>query len=161
MPQHDQDPGSANRRAVERTETVWPTGSRRVTCAASSSRFTVCRLAYYEVYVPRISRGSPRWVPLFPSYLFVAATTRGWWQARWAPGVVRLIQNTGEEPACIPERDTVNELRSRRSRRSGSVAEGTIITAAAIPARRSGSRHRWAADGSPGTGFHFEAASTD
>ena len=42
-------------------------------------------------------------VPLFPSYLFVAATTRGWWQARWAPGVVRLIQNTGEEPACIPD----------------------------------------------------------
>ena len=48
---------------------------------------------------------------LFPSYAFVLIEWQ-WHAARWAPGVTRLIQNGGEEPARVPDR-IIDELRSR------------------------------------------------
>jgi hypothetical protein len=58
-------------------------------------------LAGYEIYQPllreqRRSRHGSRKIivtpPLFPGYLFVWVV-RGWWDARWSPGVVRLIMD--------------------------------------------------------------------
>src|SRR5215831_4345514 len=53
-------------------------------------------LAGYEIYQPllrehRRSHGRKIIVtpPLFPGYLFVWVV-RGWWDARWSPGVVRF-----------------------------------------------------------------------
>jgi transcription antitermination factor NusG len=48
--------------------------------------------------------------PLFPGYLFVWVV-RGWWDARWSPGVIRLIMD-GMLPARVPDA-VVNEVRSR------------------------------------------------
>jgi transcriptional antiterminator RfaH len=47
---------------------------------------------------------------LFPGYLFVWVV-RGWWDARWSPGVVRLIMD-GVLPARVPDA-VINEIRSR------------------------------------------------
>src|SRR5215831_7046607 len=57
-------------------------------------------LAGYEIYEPRLreqirsrsGRKIVRTPPLFPGYLFVWVV-RGWWDARWSPGVVRLIMD--------------------------------------------------------------------
>jgi transcriptional antiterminator RfaH len=65
-------------------------------------------LAGYSVYCPRLRLVRP-WrgrkvesqPPLFPSYLFVMITT-GWWNARWCPGIVRLLAN-GEMPMVVPD----------------------------------------------------------
>ena len=48
--------------------------------------------------------------PLFPGYLFVWVV-RGWWDARWSPGVVRLIMD-GLVPAHVPDA-VISEIRSR------------------------------------------------
>ena len=73
------------------------------------------KLAEYTIYAPRIKaarQGSGgRGVLLFPGYLFLVATSRGWWRARWAPGVYRLILS-GEEPALLSDQ-IISELKSR------------------------------------------------
>jgi transcriptional antiterminator RfaH len=75
-------------------------------------------LAGYEIYEPRLreqvrgrtGRKIVRTPPLFPGYLFLWVV-RGWWDARWSPGVVRLIMD-GLVPARVPER-IITEIRSR------------------------------------------------
>jgi len=57
-------------------------------------------LAGYEIYQPllreqRRSRSGRKITvtpPLFPGYLFLWVVS-GWWDARWSPGVVRLIMD--------------------------------------------------------------------
>jgi transcriptional antiterminator RfaH len=51
--------------------------------------------------------------PLFPGYLFVWVV-RGWWDARWSPGVVRLIMD-GLLPARVPDA-VISGIRSRERR---------------------------------------------
>jgi transcriptional antiterminator RfaH len=77
-------------------------------------------LAGYEIYRPllreqRRSHGRNIVVtpPLFPGYLFVWVV-RGWWDARWSPGVVRLIMD-GLLPARVLE-VVIREIRSRECR---------------------------------------------
>jgi transcriptional antiterminator RfaH len=76
-------------------------------------------LAGYEIYQPllreqRRSRHGHRKIivtpPLFPGYLLVWVV-RGWWDARWSPGVVRLIMD-GLLPARVPD-VVISEIRSR------------------------------------------------
>jgi len=74
-------------------------------------------LAGYEIYQPllreqRRSHGRKITVtpPLLPGYLFVWVV-RGWWDARWSPGVVRLIMD-GLLPARVPDA-VIGEIRSR------------------------------------------------
>jgi transcriptional antiterminator RfaH len=76
-------------------------------------------LAGYEIYQPllreqRRSRHGSRKItvtpPLFPGYLFLWVV-RGWWDARWSPGVVRLIMD-GLVPAHVPDA-VISEIRSR------------------------------------------------
>jgi transcriptional antiterminator RfaH len=74
-------------------------------------------LAGYQVYCPRlrlIQRRRGRKVesrpPLFPSYLFVLIT-QGWWNARWCPGVLRLL-TAGDAPMPVPD-SLIAEIRSR------------------------------------------------
>src|SRR5215475_8664682 len=74
-------------------------------------------LAGYEIYQPllreqRRSHGRKITVtpPLFPGYLFVWVVS-GWWDARWSPGVVRLIMD-GLLPARVPDA-VISEIRSR------------------------------------------------
>ena len=68
-------------------------------------------LAGYQTYVPRIRGPRKTSLPVFPSYAFILVELQ-WWQARWAVGVRRLIQNGSAEPAHVP--DTVIEgLRAR------------------------------------------------
>jgi transcriptional antiterminator RfaH len=52
---------------------------------------------------------------LFPGYLFIAVTSRGWWTARWSPGIYRLVLRGHEEPATVPD-NVVAELRAREGR---------------------------------------------
>jgi len=74
-------------------------------------------LAVYEIYQPllreqRRSHGRKIIVtpPLFPGYLFVWVVS-GWWNARWSPGVRRLIMD-GLLPARVPDA-IISEIRSR------------------------------------------------
>ena len=75
-------------------------------------------LAGYEIYQPllreqRRSRSGRKIVvtpPLFPGYLFLWVVS-GWWNARWSPGVVRLIMD-GLQPAHVRD-DIIVEIRSR------------------------------------------------
>src|SRR5262249_26791074 len=74
-------------------------------------------LAGYEIYQPllrehRRSHGRKIIVtpPLFPGYLFVWVV-RGWWDARWSPGVVRLVMD-GSVPAHVPDA-VISEIRGR------------------------------------------------
>ena len=75
-------------------------------------------LAGYEIYQPllreqRRSRSGRKIIvtpPLFPGYLFLWVV-RGWWDARWSPGVIRLIMD-GLVPAHVPDA-IINEIRSR------------------------------------------------
>jgi transcriptional antiterminator RfaH len=74
-------------------------------------------LAGYEIYQPllreqRRSHGRKITVtpPLFPGYLFLWVVS-GWWNARWSPGVVRLIMD-GLVPAHVPDA-VISEIRSR------------------------------------------------
>jgi Transcription termination factor nusG len=66
--------------------------------------------AGYQTFAPRIL-AARRPVLLFPSYVFVAIES-GWWRARWAAGVVRLLTNGGYEPAHVPDH-VIDELRQR------------------------------------------------
>ena len=73
---------------------------------AAAVRFL--QLAQYEVYLPRLRavrlRNRRKVVvnpPLFPSYLFVQITN-GWWNARWCPGVARLL-SAGDGPLPVPD----------------------------------------------------------
>jgi len=66
-------------------------------------------LAGYEIYQPllreqRRSHGRKIIVtpPLFPGYLFLWVVS-GWWNARWAAGVRRLVMD-GLVPARVPDR---------------------------------------------------------
>jgi transcriptional antiterminator RfaH len=75
-------------------------------------------LAGYEIYEPRLreqirsrtGRKIVRTPPLFPGYLFLWVVS-GWWNARWSPGVVRLIMD-GLVPAHVPDA-IISEIRSR------------------------------------------------
>ena len=74
-------------------------------------------LAGYEIYQPllreqRRSHGRKIIVtpPLFPGYLFLWVV-RGWWDARWAAGVRRLVMD-GVQPARVPDA-VISEIRSR------------------------------------------------
>jgi transcriptional antiterminator RfaH len=74
-------------------------------------------LAGYEIYQPllreqRRSHGRKITVtpPLFPGYLFLWVVS-GWWNARWAAGVRRLVMD-GETPARVPDQ-VIAEIRSR------------------------------------------------
>ena len=74
-------------------------------------------LAGYRIYQPLLRetrRSHGRKIvatpPLFPSFLFVWVV-RGWWDARWSPGVVRLIMD-GLLPARVPDA-VIAELRGR------------------------------------------------
>jgi transcription antitermination factor NusG len=75
-------------------------------------------LAGYEIYQPLLReqrRGSHgrkiiATPPLFPGYLFVWVV-RGWWDARWSPGVVRLVMD-GMLPARVPDA-VIGEIRGR------------------------------------------------
>jgi transcription antitermination factor NusG len=70
-------------------------------------------LAGYEVYAPRIMGTTPkarRITLLFPGYVFVQIV-RGWWEARWSAGVVRLISH-GAEPTPVSDH-VIAEIQSR------------------------------------------------
>ena len=75
-------------------------------------------LAGYQVYCPRLRvvrprRGGRKIVSrpaLFPSYLFVLITA-GWWNARWCPGIIRLL-TAGDAPMPVSE-TLINEIKSR------------------------------------------------
>ena len=73
----------------------------------------------FEVYCPRLReqrRLNGRKVAiataLFPTYLFVWVVS-GWWNARWAAGVRRLIMD-GEQPARVPG-GVIDEIRAREN----------------------------------------------
>jgi transcriptional antiterminator RfaH len=66
------------------------------------------RLAGYRVFLPRLrqvrARGGRKvesHIPLFPSYLFISITN-GWWSARWAPHMARLL-TAGDAPMPVPD----------------------------------------------------------
>jgi transcriptional antiterminator RfaH len=74
-------------------------------------------LAGYKIYQPLLReprRSHGRKIiatpPLFPGYLFVWVV-RGWWDARWSPGVIRLIMD-GLMPARVPDA-VIAEIKSR------------------------------------------------
>ena len=102
-------------------------------------------LASYEVYAPHVrAQGSRRVVPLFPSYLFLAVSPRGWWAACWSPGVVRLVRNgSGEEPALVGDA-VVDELRAREPQWSDRFA-AAAAGRRQVSARRSGEDRKRAA----------------
>ena len=71
----------------------------------------------YEIYNPQLREQRRRYgrkimgvSQLFPAYVFVLIVS-GWWNARWSPGVVRLVMD-GELPAKVPD-DVIAEIRSR------------------------------------------------
>jgi hypothetical protein len=71
-------------------------------------------VAGYKIYQPllreqrRGSHGRKITItpPLFPGYLFLWVV-RGWWDARWAAGVRRLVMD-GLVPARVPDAVTDN-----------------------------------------------------
>ena len=74
-------------------------------------------LAGYKIYQPLLReqrRSHGRKIiatpPLFPGYLFIWVV-RGWWDARWAAGVRRLVMD-GEQPARVPDA-VIAEIKSR------------------------------------------------
>jgi transcription antitermination factor NusG len=103
-------------------------------------------LAGYEIYQPllreqRRSRHGHRKItvtpPLFPGYLFVWVV-RGWWDARWSPGVVRLIMDS-LLPARVPD-VVISEIRSRERRGLSVIGSAPRIQSSC--ARQSKSRSR-------------------
>lgn len=82
---------------------------------AAASHFLA--LAGYQVYCPRLrlmrawhGRKIESRPALFPSYLFVLITA-GWWNARWCPGIVRLLAN-GVTPMVVPD-TLIAEIKGR------------------------------------------------
>jgi transcriptional antiterminator RfaH len=70
-------------------------------------------LAGYTTYAPRIATGRKAMptAPLFLGYAFIQIVS-GWWEARWAPGVIKLVTCGSTEPAHVPDR-VIDELRRR------------------------------------------------
>ena len=72
----------------------------------------------YEIYNPQVREQRFRRYgrkimgvsQLFPAYVFVLIVS-GWWDARWSPGVIRLVMD-GEVPARVPDA-VISEIRSR------------------------------------------------
>ena len=66
----------------------------------------------FEVYQPRIrsERRADQTDALFPGYCFVLVQLQ-WHQARWSPGVMRLLLN-GDAPAHVSDQ-IISELRGR------------------------------------------------
>jgi transcriptional antiterminator RfaH len=96
-------------------------------------------MAGYELFSPRlkqqrVSHGRKIITTplLFPGYVFVSIVA-GWWNARWSPGVVRLILD-GTEPAKVPL-TVITELRKR-------AGEDGLIDLPKGPALRRGARVR-------------------
>src|SRR6516225_4755509 len=76
------------------------------------------KVAGYEIYNPQVREQRRRHgrkimsvSQLFPAYVFVLIVS-GWWDARWAPGVVRLVMGGDEQPAHVPDA-VIAEIRSR------------------------------------------------
>lgn len=67
-------------------------------------------LAGYEVYVPRVRAPRKATLALFPSYVFISIELQ-WHQARWAPGMLKLIM-AGDQPARVPDA-AIAELHGR------------------------------------------------
>ena len=87
-----------------------------MTCGEQALALNCLRLNEYEFYLPLMAArrgGDPE--PLFRSYLFIAVAARGWWGARWSPGIVSLVRGAGEEPAQLADA-VVAELRAREGR---------------------------------------------
>jgi len=55
----------------------------------------------FEVYCPQVREKRRRVEWLFPGYLFVTIKLQ-WHEARWCPGVVRLVMD-GMTPAKVPD----------------------------------------------------------
>jgi transcriptional antiterminator RfaH len=75
------------------------------------------RVAGYEIYNPQLPEQRRRYgrkimgvSQLFPAYVFVLIVS-GWWNARWSPGVVRLVMD-GLVPARVPDA-VISEIRGR------------------------------------------------
>jgi len=75
------------------------------------------KVAGYEIYNPQLREQRRRYgrrimsvSQLFPAYVFVLIVS-GWWDARWSPGVVRLVMD-GLVPARVPDA-VISEIRSR------------------------------------------------
>jgi transcriptional antiterminator RfaH len=71
----------------------------------------------FETYAPRLcerrtvrGRRVEKVSLLFPNYAFVAIVTQ-WYQARWTPGVLRIVMD-GATPAIVPD-GVIGELRAR------------------------------------------------
>ena len=69
-------------------------------------------------YFPKIrlrkktpTNGAVTSAPLFPTYVFIRVELQ-WWSARWCPGVIRLINAGGPEPARVPDA-IINSLHAR------------------------------------------------
>jgi transcription antitermination factor NusG len=84
----------------------WCCGQTEPQREAAATHFL--QLGGFEVYCPRLRLVRPRrgrkvvsHPPLFPSYLFIMITA-GWWNARWCPGIVRLL-TAGEAPMPVPD----------------------------------------------------------
>jgi transcriptional antiterminator RfaH len=78
------------------------------------------RQAGFETYAPRLrerrtvkGRKVVRTPLLFPAYAFVFIQMQ-WHQARWAPGVIRLVMD-GAAPARVPDA-VIDEIRAREVR---------------------------------------------
>jgi transcriptional antiterminator RfaH len=71
---------------------------------------------HYEIYSPRIAASAKAQRqgvvdrPLFPGYVFVWIVAQ-WWQARWSPGVIRLVL-ADAMPARVPDA-IIDGLRKR------------------------------------------------
>ena len=101
-------------------------------------------LSGYETYLPRIRarrtaprRGGVPSVALFPGYCFILIG-RGWWEARWSPGVIRMIASGLEH---VPDRIT-EDLRAREV--------GGLVQLPEAPRFRSGDRVRITQGGARG-----------
>jgi transcriptional antiterminator RfaH len=67
----------------------------------------------FETYCPACGSSAAAMVarsPRFPGYTFVLIVS-GWWSARWAAGVRRLVMD-GQVPARVPDA-VIAEIRSR------------------------------------------------
>jgi len=71
----------------------------------------------FEVYCPRVreqrrvnGRKIERVSLLFHSYVFVSIVT-GWWQARWSPGVLKIVLD-GPQPARVPD-EIIADIKKR------------------------------------------------
>jgi transcriptional antiterminator RfaH len=81
-------------------------------------------LAGFETYLPRLrerrirqGRRVEHSPPLFPGYCFVSVVLQ-WHQARWAPGVAKLIMD-GVAPAVVP----THVIAAIRARERGGLVE--------------------------------------